>query len=242
MKNKHKVFLVKFVISLGAVLSIIAFILSVILGIQSRNNLENLFYEKMLALVFSLAILDGIIMVMLMCKIDIRPEKTKPVRLKLKDNDYEIIKKTLCEKYEQKGYKELVEYEYDEANISYMIKQNQAATNLIIFIKIEELTEEIMYGFEEQIYAKQILNLEDIEPKDKLDIIYIVIVNKVTSIFTKYTERNIKQTFWLTTLPIGISLASKTIYISTQEESFSILRYKKMKKQFITDINDMLEK
>lgn len=241
MKNKYKIILVKSIIAIGGML----FISSLFLGITSEMLLYgsyNDFFNKLAYFLLFLCTIDTIVMLILMCKIDIRPEKAKPMRLKLKDNNYEMIKENLCQKYEHNGYRKLTKYEYNNAKIDYMIRQNHSVVSLVIYIRIEKITEELMYGFEEHIFVEQILNLEDIEPKDKLDITYLIAVDRVTPTFSKYIERNVKQTFWTTVLPVGISLASKTLYISTQKEGFSIFRYKKMKKQFIMDIDELLEK
>ncbi len=241
MKNRHKIILVKSIIASAGILMIVSLFLGITSGMELYGD-SNEFFVNLSYISLLIFTINAIIMLILMCKIDIRPEKTKPMRLKLKDNDYEMIKENLCQKYEHNGYQKLTKYEYNNAKIDYMIKQNHSVISLVIYIRIEEMTEELMYGFEEHVFAEQILNLEDIELKDKLDTTYVITVDKVTPAFSKYTERNIKQTFWITVLPVGISLASKTLYISTQEEGFSIFRYKKMKKQFIMDIDELLEK
>lgn len=241
MKNRHKIILVKSIIASAGILMIVSLFLGITSGMELYGD-SNEFFVNLSYISLLIFTINAIIMLILMCKIDIRPEKTKPMRLKLKDNDYEMIKENLCQKYEHNGYQKLTKYEYSNAKIDYMIKQNHSVISLVIYIRIEEMTEELMYGFEEHVFAEQILNLEDIELKDKLDITYVITVDKVTPAFSKYIERNVKQTFWTTVLPVGISLASKTLYISTQEEGFSIFRYKKMKKQFIMDIDELLER
>ena len=135
MKNRHKIILVKSIIASAGILMIVSLFLGITSGMELYGD-SNEFFVNLSYISLLIFTINAIIMLILMCKIDIRPEKTKPMRLKLKDNDYEMIKENLCQKYEHNGYQKLTKYEYNNAKIDYMIKQNHSVISLVIYIRI----------------------------------------------------------------------------------------------------------
>ena len=121
MKNKYKIILVKVVISLAAIFNI----LGAILGVTSEMELYRNFNEEIKTIAYVLIAIGfffTFIMIALMWKIDIRPEKTKPKKYKILINDFNELKQVISKKIKEENYNELKVYEKCTHNLSLMLK------------------------------------------------------------------------------------------------------------------------
>lgn len=243
MKNKHKIILVKFVISLSGLLMIF----SLFLGITSEMKLygdRSEYYNNIAYVLMLLFSISTIIMIILMMKIDIRPEKTKSKKHKIKIEDYKGFKDYLENKLMNNGYNEEKKYDNNLFEINYFIKYQFKCSTIIALIKLEELTEEIFDKYKENYFedfGDYLLQNSELNAADNFNLIYIICVDRVNQVFSKYTEGNVKQYFKRYILPVGVSFGSKTLYIATQKDGYAISKCKSLTKLFKSYIEDIIE-
>ena len=61
----------------------------------------------------------------------------------------------------------------------------------------------------------------------------VMCVDRVTPQFYKFVDNNIHNDLKLFQLPAGISYGGKQIYIAKQKDGYAVLKYKKMRKEFL---------
>ncbi|MDD3392502.1 MAG: hypothetical protein PHE54_03080 [Bacilli bacterium] len=244
MKNKHKVLLVKGVIALAAILSMVDFYYLCMLEKLPENDIRFNFYERRAIIMSVLAAISTIIMVILMMKIDIRPQKTKSGKYKLKINTFNDFKNHLIKMLINDGYKKHDIFNGKLYEIEYLIKKSYRQSDIVIMLKVPELTEEIYNKYQENYFedfGNYLLEARQIKATDSINTIFIICVDRVTPIFSKYTESNVKQYFARYNLPVGISLGSNTLYIATQVEGYARSRWKNLSKLFYKYIRDIID-
>ena len=179
-----------------------------------------------------------------MTKIDIRPQRTKSKKYKLKINNYEQLKKYLFDKLINEGYDSVKTFEGELYNIDYTIKSNYHKTYIVASMKIEELTEEIYDKYQQNYFedfGNCLIDNNEVNVIDDIHVIYIICVDKVTPIFSKYTESNVRQYFGRYNLPVGLSFGSDTLYVSTQKEGYAKNKWKKLSKDFYEIIEEVID-
>lgn len=244
MNNKQKILLVKGVISLSAILGIVMCIMIYILEQQIEGTKAYHFYNTLSIISVIALVISVTVMQILMIKIDIRPERTKSKKLKIKCENEQQVKELLEQKLLNDGYKKWSIFKNYPYDISYTYKKKGNIAYVVMFMKLDEMSEEIYQEYQERRFEQlgnYLLKNGIVQEKNHICVTYIICVNKVTKYFSKYTESNVKQELGRYTLPVGISFGSNTLYIGTQEEGFFKGTYKKMKKQFMKYIDDILE-
>lgn len=244
MKSKHKLLLIKFSISVTGIFFVTAFILKGISAYILKSNLYRQLYENRSNACFLAFAASATIMILLMNHMKITPERVKSTKLKIKYRDYEKINEWIEQQLKNDGYGEIQEYDGYSYKIRYAYQRNLDIVYLIMMIREEEMTEEMYQGYDEARFEKlgnYLLENKIVREDDSIYMTFIICVDRTNKYFSKYTETDIEQFPRQYSLPIGISLASKTLYIGTQEEGMYKGAYKKLKKKFQTYLEPILE-
>ena len=245
MKNEHKIILVKVALSISLILMILFFIFSIGSGIEifGENNefYYNLGYKFFLLLYFII----GTITTILMCKIDIKPVKTKSKKYKLKYESYKEFQYKLYDVLYNEGYSSFEEFKTNNYSINYAVKETIFNDYVIAILKQEELKEEIYQEFKENYFEEfgnYLIESRKVNPNKNINVFYVICVDKPSKYFTSYTERNVYQYYKRYNLPVGVSFKTNKIYIASQIEGFTPLKYRKLRKMFMKYIKDIIVK
>lgn len=240
MKNKHKIILVKVVISLTAIfmtLGIIFWATSEIIYNDFNELILNIAY-----ILTGIGCFFGFIMIGLMFKIDIRPEKTKPKKYKILINDFNELKQVISKKIEEENYNNFKVYENNRYRIEFWIKNKFREQYIVALLNLEELTEEIYQEFKDNYFedfGNYLIQNNEINPSKTINLIYIISVNKKNKVFNKYVERNVYQDYQRYNLPVGVDMENKDLYIATQNDGMAPNKYRKLKRMFEKYIEDI---
>ena len=240
MKNKHKIVLVKVVISLTAIfmtLGIIFWATSEIIYNDFNELILNIAY-----ILTGIGFFFGFIMIALMFKIDIRPEKTKPKKYKILINDFNELKQVISKKTKEENYSDFKVYENNRCRIEFGIKNKFREQYIVALLNLEELTEEIYQEFKDNYFedfGNYLIQNNEINPSKTINLIYIICVNKKNKVFNKYVERNVYQDYQRYNLPVGIDMENKDLYIATQNDGMAPNKYRKLKRVFEKYIEDI---
>lgn len=244
MKNKHKIILVKVVISLAAIFTSFGTMFAAMYEMELYSNFIG--EIKTLAYVLlAIGFLFGFIMIGLMFKIDIRPEKTKPKKYKILVNHFNELKQVISKKIKEENYNEIKVYENNRYKIEFGVKNKFREQYIIALLNLEELTEEIYQEFKDNYFedfGNHLIQNGEINPSKTINLIYIICVNKKNKVFTNYVQRNVYQGYQRYNLPIGIDLENKTVYIATQSDGMAPNQYRKLKRMFEKYIDGIIEK
>ena len=242
MSDETKVILIKASIAISAVLELVF----VVLLVTAERGMYGDRSQKVLDFclpLFGVVVLSGIITHLLMTRLKFDSYRTKSSKYKIKTNDYTKITKYFCDKFKENGYEEFKKYSCDSYEVNYSLKREKNCTHVVGILKFDELDEQIYLDYDEARFGdfgNYLIEKEKINVRKDINVIYIICVNKVTKYFSKYTESNVEQELRRYHLPIGISFASKTLYVATQEDGFAKGKYKKIKKEFMSYVEDLI--
>ena len=242
MSDETKVILIKASIVVTGVL-LAAFL---ILLITSQKGMYGDRSQEVLDFCLPLFCVGGLsclVMSLLMTRLKFDSYRTKSSKYKIKTNDYSKITKYFCDKFKENGYEEFKKYSCDSYEVNYSLKREKNCTHVVGILKFDELDEQIYLDYDEARFGdfgNYLIETEKINVRKDINVIYIICVNKVTKYFSKYTESNVEQEIRRYHLPIGISFASKTLYVATQEDGFAKGKYKKIKKEFMSYVEDLI--
>lgn len=237
MKKEKKVVVAKIII-------ILMVLLFIIMAFFSYLNFDEIdftpsydLYEK---IIFGSLIIN-LILTVILCNINIVSEKSKSKKYKIRIDNFVELKNQIFSKLEIDGYTKEEIFKNDLYEIYYTFKRNIMSTDIVLMLKLDELTEEIYNDYKEtyfEDFGNYLIKEKKIKTKE-LNVIFIICVNKVTKYFSKYTESNVQQYYKKYNLPIGVSLASKTLYIGVQKDGYAKLKYQKILKKFNNYIEDI---
>ena len=242
MSDETKVILIKTSIAISAVLELVFVVLLVTAerGMYGDKSQEVLDFCLPL---FCVGGLSCLVMYLLMTRLKFDSYRTKSSKYKIKTNDYSKITKYFCDKFKENGYEEFKKYSCDSYEVNYSLKREKNCTHVVGILKFDELDEKIYLDYDEarfESFGNYLIEKEKINVRKDINVIYIICVNKVTKYFSKYTESNVEQELRRYHLPVGISFASKTLYVATQEDGFAKGKYKKIKKEFMSYVEDLI--
>ena len=243
MKNEHKIILVKSIIALSGILLVLTLVIGITSEIQVVGTKSYYFYKNLSLIILLSFFLSGTIMMILMWKIDIRPQKTKSEKYKIKTTNYNDLKKYLFEAALDDGYESRGTFKTDKYSIDYVLKNKLGESYIIVLLNLDELTEDIYKEYKDNYFEKfgsNLLNTNQVKVTNNIHVTYIICVDRVTKTFSQYTESNVKQYWGRFNLPVGVSFASGTLYISTQQDGLFKGRYKKLVKNFKGYIKNQL--
>lgn len=96
-----------------------------------------------------------------------------------------------------------------------------------------ELTDDCLLSANEAV-TKALQNYYNKEQiTNQVNFIPIVCVDRITPTFRKFLSRPIPKDFKSLQLPVGISFGGKKIYVTNQTSCFAILKYKRLRKEFL---------
>ena len=242
MKNKHKIILVKFFILMAFIFTILFWISLIIFGKQAEFTEQYYFFEKVSIVVGIMHAVLGMVVFILMCKIDIRPERTKPTKYKINTIDFGSLKQNIYMKLKEEKYTEFKVYQNSRYKIHYSIKSKLNNQYIVSLFNLDELTEEIYQEFKNNYFEEfdnYLIQNNEINPRKSLNLIYIICVSKKNKVFNNYVQRNVYQGYQRYNLPIGIDLENKTVYIATQSDGMAPNKHRKLKRMFEKYIQDI---
>lgn len=244
MKNKHKIVLVKTIIALSGFFVILASILGVTSELKLYGNLNEKVNDIALILI-AIGFVFTSIMIVLIFKIDIRPEKTKPRRYRISIDNFSGLRDIIRNELLKDNYEEFKLYKTEHYKIEFAIKNSFKNQYVVAMLKMDELSEKVYNDFKKNYFDdfdKHLIDNGYVYSKNAISIFYVICVTKKNKFFTKYINQNVYQFHKRYNLPIGIDLEKGYIYIATQKEGLAPHKYYKLKRMFKKYISRIIEK
>ncbi len=241
MKNKQKKFLAKtsIIICLIFMILFLIFIIGSEIGLFGKYNVFCCYFGYK---VFgSLYLASGIIMIILICKINIESKKFK--KYKIKYENYKEFQDKLYDKLYNDGYSDFKEFKTNNYVINYAIKKSYFDDYVFVLIHLKEMNETILNEFEKKHFKDfevYLIENKKLNPNKNINIFYIINVDKLNKYFKRYIERAVYQYYKKYNFPVGLSFSTGKLYIPSQIEDFAVLRYKKLKSKFKRYIKDLI--
>ena len=237
MKDKTKIKILKTIIAIGGICILIVFPGSIPVGLLIDN-------EFVVALiVYGAMILDGIAAVLIILLgwlwRDIKEPPAKAEKIPLPFCSYDETKKALHTSLNAYGYnKQGAILKDDQLTVMlYMKTFKSNEKDCFAIIRTSELTDMTLNIANDSI--TDILN-EYYHGKitDKINMISVFCVDRLTPTLQKLLNNNIQQGYKNGRLPVAISFGGKNIYIAKQKDGFAITKYRRLRKQFFTILNN----
>ncbi len=195
-------------------------------------------YEK-LYLVFKISgilfFVSGGIMIFLLCTLDqiiIKPVKGE--KLPSPFTDFEETVEYFDEATGNQGYEK-----HEQVCVSenakmqvYSQRKLDSRAHFVILNRIKQMEDDTLDTFDE-VFDKFITNYFAGSVTGHVHLTIVMCVDRVTPQFYKFVDNNIHNGLKLFQLPAGISYGGKQIYIAKQKDGFAIMKYKKMRKEFL---------
>lgn len=238
MNDKTKIIILKIIIAIGGVCILIVFPGSIPLGLFIDNEFIVAF------IVYGAMILDGIVAVLIILLgwlwRDIKTPPTRADKIPLPFCSYDETKKALQDSLEVFKYNKQGEMTKDnQVTVTLYMKQFKSnEKDCFAIIRTSELTDMTLNIANDSI--TDILN-EYYHSKiitDKINMISVFCVDRITPALQKLLNNNIQQGYKNGRLPVAISFGGKNIYIAKQKDGFAITKYRRLRKQFFTILNN----
>lgn len=229
MKEQTKVILVKAYILFMAIYLIIL----VCIGIAVESGLKPQW--ELLSLVgFIVYSILGIIMVVLMSKVDIAPSKVSPVIKSINIKSYGVFRDELFNCAVRQGFEKpysLPVGESVESMISF--KEDAGATYVLQTIWMEELDLEILDEVTEAFWEETKLHVGEKKiEREAVGLMQCICVKRINAAFRKLISQNVPQDFKRYQILVGISFGGKKAYICRTKGGFYRSYYNHLKKTF----------
>lgn len=233
MKDKTKILLLKILLVVGSVLGILFVLGSILVSLIFMNHpmVDTITYYWFRITFFS-TVGVGILFIILSSVFKIKQKPVKAERIYVEYNNYDEVKAYILTAMEKEEYKAHDSICFDESSsITMFTKSAYSLLKCFALIRVPELTEENFEVINDKIteFMYGYYGTENIT--DKVSMISMFCIDRLTNPFTKLVNGNIEQGFKNYRLPCGISFGGKTLYIARQEDGFAIMQYKKLRKE-----------
>lgn len=244
MKKRKKCFLEILVLILDIIIFLLflAGSISYALSINPYNPTPDLYYKLSMSFLFTMFIFGFILILLIVRGPDIKifSNNANPKKYDLlKDND---INKFIIEKITMCGYKSSV-YETENYKVFYNVNQNKFGKQIIALFDINDFNDDLYEDYKNNNFyefGQHLINKKIISNIDRIYITYIISVPKINKNFRKVVEENVQQDYKFFRLPVGISRASKKLYIASQNIFIGKGEYEKMKRNILDLLSDIL--
>lgn len=155
------------------------------------------------------------------------PNPTKPDIYKL--NTVKSFLESYKKELKSEGYNSY-KYQYPSYQIDYFVKNKKVLDNLIFFIEVDELTNDLYSDYENNIFKElgvHILRNEFADYRKQINIFVFIKISKPNSLFEKYISIPPIQQPNRTIVSLGISNENESIFIINQEKGSGLKKYKK---------------
>lgn len=165
----------------------------------------------------------------------IKQKPTKAEKFPMIYNDYNefdaFLSKSLLNKgYFEQGLKDIC----TNGMLKVYIKSSKVwQIDCVSVMRFDELTDEIIEICNDGITEIISEYYKGKAITDKVNMISVICVNRITPSFQKFVNSNLEQGVKNGRLYVGISFGGKQIYIAQQKDGFAIMRYKKLRKEFL---------
>lgn len=247
MKNRGKWFLEILILVLDIIILLFALAggISYALSVNPYNPNPD-FYYKLSLIFFLIMFIFGFILILLILKgpdIKLFSDKALPERYDLLKNKNDI-NNFIIEKISLFGY-ETGEYECESYKAFFGIKKNTFGKQIIALFDISDFNDILYEDYKNNNFyefGQYLLNKKIISNIDRVFITFIISVPKINKNFKKFVDENVQQDYNFFRLPVGISKASRKLYIASQNIFIGKGDYNKMKQNILDILNDILYK
>lgn len=171
----------------------------------------------------------------------IRQKPIEAEKFQLKFKDYDSVKTFLENKLVTRGYKKypVQSVETETEILVYFRKKNYKELDCFAQIRIKEMSDEVITKTSNHLSKTLYKYYNGKTIGDCVNVISIFCVDRITPAFRNLVNGNIQQGVKIGRLPVGISFGSNMIYLARQKNGFAPLRYKRLRKEFISifDLN-----
>lgn len=245
MKKRKKSFLeiLILILDIFIFLLFLAGSISYALSVNQYNPEPDLYYKLSLIFLFTMFIFGFILIILIVKGPDIKlfSDKANPEKYDLlKDCD---INKFIIEKITLCGYESSV-YETESYKVFFNINQTKYGKQIIALFDINDFNDDLYEDYKNNNFyefGQYLINKKLISNIDRIYITFIISVSKINKNFRKVVEENVQQDNKFFRLPVGISKASKKLYIASQNIFIGKVEYKKMKQNILDLLNDILK-
>lgn len=244
MNDRTKEIIVKIVLILLCIFEIFAILIPVISAFFVGEQVEYInerdtplpqpFYTIwILDLVFTLCF--GIVFMILLPVFGLRQKPVKAETFELSFNDYNSFEKHIHDSAQSNGYTQQPRliFRGNGTLVTYIKSNRLWKENCITLIRVAELTDDNLDCANDTITESLKAYYKKEQIINTIDMITIVCVDRITSTFQRLVNSNIQQGFKNGRLPVGVSFGGKTIYIAKQKDGFAIIKYQKLRKEFL---------
>ena len=179
-------------------------------------------------------LVSGGIMIFLMCTLDL--VMIKPVKGERYPSPFASFEETV--EYFDKatngiGYvkQEMIE-EAEDVKMQIYANDRMGSGYFVILNRISQMEDDTLDVLDE-IFDKFITEYYGSKSPLAVHLTIVMCVDRVTPQFYKFVDNNIHNDLKLFQLPAGISYGGKQIYIAKQKDGYAVLKYKKMRKEFL---------
>ena len=199
--------------------------------VPNPNTLSVILYTALFAMIAT-----GVLFVILQLIFGgINPRTEKPEKIALKVGAYDEFSSNLETTLLNAGYSKTGVYPVMQDGSVMLYSKLGGADTLDCFsiIRIAELTEEAIEAAN--------VALTDVFTRDSngkritktVNMISVFCVDRITQSFNGMINGNVEQGLKNGRLPVGISFGGKNVYIGKQRDGFAILKYRRLRKEFL---------
>lgn len=234
MSARTKQFVIKFLIVLGLCLLFLLFPGLIIMSFLVNEYILSIIYYTALFSFFAVGVI--LLICILAWGIDLKPTLAEKYTISFVafSSFLEHININLT----AHGFLQ-IPLSYTNSDLSiWLYKKRKPLWNSECFcvIRAEQLTSDAIASAE-SIITNALIAYEGTTSIDITNITLIFCVDRVSNSFKKMLNNNIKQTFKVRKLIVGVSFGSKSVYIARQKDGFAYLQYYRMRKFFLRIMN-----
>ena len=179
----------------------------------------------------------------------LKQNPTKAEKMLLLLNDFDEVAEHIEKLALGNGYENTMTGNFgdDEIQCRILVKNQfdvsffETPLSFLLLVKMRELQSDEIDTIKNRLWHFIQIHYGQEQIFDRIRLVLIVCVDKVTPAFYKYTDSNIEQGFKFFWLPVGISFGGKTVYIAKQKGGLAITQYKKLRKEFITLMGNVMK-
>lgn len=228
-KQKHK--LINWMLISYIIFFIIFFLIYILLWYHKKSILAYRNYKSMLSLFFTINVVFGGAILLLMRWLYLAPEHVSPTIFQYSSGDtLNKLKKILL----QNNYAVINTCNEYSFPIYFTYIKKRTYIHIVILIQIEQISDSLFLEFEKNSFQqleKHFKKQKIYKQSDKVYITYIIITDKYNENFSRYIESNYETERGKYIIPIGICNEYKKIYIGNQPSNYIERNNKKIRKK-----------
>ena len=178
--------------------------------------------------------ISGLIMTILIVVLGLNLKPVKADRIPLVCNNYEELLQRIqlaLKKNQYQSHKPVLLN--DQCSMLIFTRKKIWKMDCFIVIRVLELDDDIIDQANSQVTDFMIQYYGEKRITDWISAIVLVCVDRITPSFHKFVNSNMQQGIKNYRLITGFSLGCMTLYVAKQKDGYAIMKYKKLKKEFL---------